>query len=285
MAYVEARQTFGDRSRLWKPVGIVDPEASKAKRRDNVVAFVSDAPSVNALNGYNRTFFNHAILKARKNESPVAREARIEREKIKVMTCKEKQKADRAARDAEQKRCQEKLLQLQQEAADKERGVGTLKEQIKVLCAKHGADYQDMIGRSRAHRFVNLRHLIIAMLVADNPNVPLTKIGKEFGGRDHSTINSALKVSGVWEPRAQLRDKKGRSKASTEKTGIPGIARLQSGMFRARAYSQGICYECGCYEHLEDAKAAQALQVLALASGKELATPAIRRLIRNGVTA
>lgn len=276
---------FGDRTRLWKPVGIVDPDASRARKRENVVAFVSDAPGVNSLGGYNRQFFKQAILKARKNESPVAREARIQREKIKLMTHKEKQEADREARDAEQKRCQEKLLQLQQEAADKERGIGTLKEQIKVLCAKHGADYQDMIGKSRSHRLVQLRHMIISMLVSDNPNQPLTKIGKEFGGRDHTTIISALKICGVWKPRTQGKDKTGRSAVSQTKTGIRGISQLESGMFRARAFSGGICYDCGSYSSIEDAKAAQNLQILALASGKEMATPDIRRLIRNGTTA
>ena len=285
MAYVEARQIFGDRSRLWKPVGIVDPEAGRAKKHEMQVAFVSDAPSVNSLRGYNRQFFNSAIMKARKGESAAAREVRVQREKIKIMTAKEKQAADREARQAEQKRCQEELMRLQQEAADKERGIGTMKDQVKVLCAKHGADYQEIIGKSRARHIVALRHLMIAMIVADNPDEPMSKIGKEFGGRDHTTIMSSLKSSGAWKPRNEARDKSGRSAVAPMKTGVVGISILKTGMFRSRAFANGVCYECGSYERLEAAKTAQSLQVLALASGKELHIPEIKRMIRNGVSA
>lgn len=68
----------------------------------------------------------------------------------------------------------------------------TVREYIKVRCEEIGVSYQDVIGDSRFRDHTVPRQMLMWEVKKKRPQMPLTMIGKEFGGRDHSTIVHAI---------------------------------------------------------------------------------------------
>lgn len=56
-----------------------------------------------------------------------------------------------------------------------------------------GFEYADIVGQSRIKKFVEARHQIIADVKARYPSLSYPRIGKLFGGRDHTVIIFAVK--------------------------------------------------------------------------------------------
>ena len=61
-----------------------------------------------------------------------------------------------------------------------------------VVAEYYGTPVADLTGADRAHHLVHQRHAAM-FVVHRNTNLTMTKIGKLFGGRDHSTISIAIK--------------------------------------------------------------------------------------------
>lgn len=71
---------------------------------------------------------------------------------------------------------------------------------LRAFAMKHGVAEDALTGRSRARFVVALRHEAIAIVALARPDMSLPRIGKVFGGRDHTTILHAMQKMGVWQP-------------------------------------------------------------------------------------
>jgi Bacterial dnaA protein helix-turn-helix len=63
---------------------------------------------------------------------------------------------------------------------------------IRDIAKKHGITYADIIGPNRKRKFVMARHEAIHAVKQACPTISLPKLGRMFGGRDHTTILHAL---------------------------------------------------------------------------------------------
>lgn len=63
---------------------------------------------------------------------------------------------------------------------------------IRLRCKAHKVAYLDIIGQSQADIVVVPRHLIMFEVSQRFPNISRYQIGKAFGGRDPTTVFSAL---------------------------------------------------------------------------------------------
>ncbi len=61
----------------------------------------------------------------------------------------------------------------------------------------------DVCGDSRSAFIVKPRHKAIANVYVERTDLSLVEIGMHFGGRDHTTIMSAVKKMGVWRGEAR----------------------------------------------------------------------------------
>lgn len=66
-------------------------------------------------------------------------------------------------------------------------------EYIKFRCEELGVSYTDVIGPSRFGDHVRPRQMLIWELKNTRPWMTLHQIGKEFGGRDHSTLVHSIR--------------------------------------------------------------------------------------------
>lgn len=62
---------------------------------------------------------------------------------------------------------------------------------------------EEVMGKCRCKHIVNVRHRAMAEVYLQFPWMSYPQMGRLFGGRDHSTIMSALRKQGVLKPRLQ----------------------------------------------------------------------------------
>ena len=74
---------------------------------------------------------------------------------------------------------------------------------IREISAATGSDVTvaDVMGRSRFQYIVDVRHLAMVEVSKRFPWMSYPQMGRLFGGRDHSTIMSALRKFGALKPR------------------------------------------------------------------------------------
>ena len=64
---------------------------------------------------------------------------------------------------------------------------------ITAIASEYGFTYAEIIGPGKHQPLVKVRHACIRAVADERPDWSLPKIGREFGGRDHSSIIHALK--------------------------------------------------------------------------------------------
>ena len=69
---------------------------------------------------------------------------------------------------------------------------------INEVAAKHRVSAADITGPSRKLKFIAARFEAIGRVYVECRTMSLPRIGKLFGGRDHSTIVSALRRAGIY---------------------------------------------------------------------------------------
>lgn len=68
---------------------------------------------------------------------------------------------------------------------------------LRRRCTALGLDYDQIVGSARNRPIVAARFSLILTLKLEYPNLSLPQIGRIFGGRDHTTILSALRKLGI----------------------------------------------------------------------------------------
>jgi chromosomal replication initiator protein len=63
---------------------------------------------------------------------------------------------------------------------------------IEYICRYYELDEDQLRGQSRSRDIVNARQIAMYLIRRMNPKLSLTDIGKEFGGRDHTTVLHSL---------------------------------------------------------------------------------------------
>ncbi|WP_432475340.1 helix-turn-helix domain-containing protein (plasmid) [Brucella anthropi] len=58
----------------------------------------------------------------------------------------------------------------------------------------------DIVGPNRARPLIELRHRAICLALQLRPNTTYSQLGRQFGGRDHSTIAHVARKFGVQRP-------------------------------------------------------------------------------------
>lgn len=71
------------------------------------------------------------------------------------------------------------------------------KEIIEEVAREHGYSYAILAGASRARSVVVARHRAIGRVYQERPDMSMVQIGRLFGGRDHSSIWSAVTKLGL----------------------------------------------------------------------------------------
>lgn len=66
---------------------------------------------------------------------------------------------------------------------------------IKLVALRHGMKPSDILGRKRTKPYATARHQAIALVYSHGVR-SLPRIGRMFGGRDHTTILASLRKSG-----------------------------------------------------------------------------------------
>lgn len=69
----------------------------------------------------------------------------------------------------------------------------SIRQIIDRVIAGTDVTYEDIIGKRRCYKVVQLRHQAMADAVAIRPDLSLPTIGRLFGGRDHTTVLHAAK--------------------------------------------------------------------------------------------
>jgi hypothetical protein len=79
-------------------------------------------------------------------------------------------------------------------------------KQIKLECAEEfGVTLEDIEGPSTKRPKVTARQKAMAMVYAEmHPGWSLPRIGRAFGGRDHTTVLHAVRKLGVWKPSKRI---------------------------------------------------------------------------------
>ena len=68
---------------------------------------------------------------------------------------------------------------------------------IHHICKYYNIDEETLRGKNQSHEVANARQIAM-YLIRDMVKIPLTEIGKEFGGKDHTTVlHSLKKVQGL----------------------------------------------------------------------------------------
>lgn len=98
----------------------------------------------------------------------------------------------------------QRICQLERITAKPDDGRRSVIEIIKeVLVDYPGVSVHDVCGIKRSVAIVEPRHLAMAKVYEERPDLSLGEIGKHFGGRDHTTVQSAVKKMGVWRGGAE----------------------------------------------------------------------------------
>jgi len=271
------------RSRLWKPRKVVFDTAPARVVVPMHVDFVNSNHVITDYRGHVPKFVNAAKAKAKQRATQEAKEAEQAKRNAEMEAHAKLRSEASAALEAEAERVQaerEQEAQAQREQLELliDNQMPPLDVQIKILCLKYGFEYRDIIGKYAGKAIASARKTIIQIIASNNPKVSMTKIGKEFGGRDHSTIAFALQGVGitgrvVYRPRTPA--------PKQEKTGTSGILRMSNGTFRARVYHGNRTFECGRHETVQDAKRGQEIQMKAVLSGVPLPHKLILQMVRS----
>lgn len=97
-----------------------------------------------------------------------------------------------------------RLCQLENITAKPDGGARSVVSIIKeVLVDYPGLTVDDICGIKRSRYIVSPRHKAMAKVYEERQDLSLGDIGKHFGGRDHSTVQSAVKKMGVWRGGAE----------------------------------------------------------------------------------
>lgn len=92
-----------------------------------------------------------------------------------------------------------RLCQLENITARPDGGARSVVSIIKeVLVDYPGLTVDDICGTKRSRYIVTPRHKAMAKVYEERQDLSLGDIGKHFGGRDHSTVLSAVQKNGVW---------------------------------------------------------------------------------------
>ena len=75
---------------------------------------------------------------------------------------------------------------------DKAAFQGTAKHRILQLCTENNVSASEICSGCRRQWLVDLRQSFIVTIANEFPAISLVRIGKLFGGRDHTTIRHAL---------------------------------------------------------------------------------------------
>lgn len=163
--------------------------------------FVNNDQLSEKYHGYNPAFANR-VRKKRKEaavrivETPKPEpKPRIRREQL-----------DRLAKevaDAEARRKVSELLSYYREVSV-ERGKISIRQIILETAIKHNIKPEAITGVSRSKPVVEARHEAIWRARKERPDMSLPLIGKAFGGRDHTTVLSAIRK--IERQRAALSD-------------------------------------------------------------------------------
>jgi chromosomal replication initiator protein len=63
---------------------------------------------------------------------------------------------------------------------------------IQHICKYYNIDEETLRGKNQSHGVANARQIAM-YLIRDMVKIPLTEIGREFGGKDHTTVLHSLK--------------------------------------------------------------------------------------------
>lgn len=80
------------------------------------------------------------------------------------------------------------------------KGRPSAKRIIQSIAREHGFTYEDIVGPSRNRKLVAARYHAVWEVKREYPLISTPRLGRLFGGRDHSTLVWALKV---WPKRAK----------------------------------------------------------------------------------
>jgi len=75
-------------------------------------------------------------------------------------------------------------------------------EIIRRVSEKHGVSVQEIKGPRRERHVVEARFKALALAYDLRPDLSLVQIGREFGGRDHTTVLKALRRMGRKLPKS-----------------------------------------------------------------------------------
>ena len=103
--------------------------------------------------------------------------------------------ADRLMREAGERA----LEKERREREERERGILSMATIQKVICAWFGVNHVSLISERRTHDVIYPRHIAM-YLCRHHTTATLAKIGRHFGGRDHTTaLHSINKISALLE--------------------------------------------------------------------------------------
>lgn len=127
----------------------------------------------------------------------------------------------------------------------------TPKEFIAWRAKIYGSNYALVIGESRARELIEVRHALMAEVRRRYPSLSLATIGRLFGGRDHTTVLSALVKCGMMESKKYSERMKHRS-------GQVGVHWChKSEKWRAVIYGSRNPINLGLFKTVDDAVAAR----------------------------
>ena len=76
--------------------------------------------------------------------------------------------------------------------------VKPMREIIETVAAHYGVNVDDLCSASRKHRFSMPRMIGMWLLRKNNPTRSLPLIGRQFGGKDHTTVLHAVRKIDKW---------------------------------------------------------------------------------------
>lgn len=92
-----------------------------------------------------------------------------------------------------------RISQLEVLSQKPENGQRSVLEIIQeVLTEYPQVTVEDVCGDRRVAAFIKPRHQAMAKVYVERQDLSLVEIGENFGGRNHATVQSAVKKMGVW---------------------------------------------------------------------------------------
>lgn len=150
--------------------------------------FIEQESRAKNYGGYNPSFVRRALARRKAKESAEA--AALAKAEVEAA----KREAEEALRREEEreKHAVAKLLSQyrEMEIAYGKKPVRTI---ILETAMKHGLRYEDLVGRSRRIPIVAARHEAMWRAHHERTDLSLSVLGRAFGGRDHTTVLSAIR--------------------------------------------------------------------------------------------